>query len=71
MKIRMTVQMPDGATRNGEPWPAEGETLDLPLTEAAHLVASDVAEEVTVDQGQAAAEPRPRRRRAVETEGEG
>ncbi|MEU9285967.1 hypothetical protein AB0D57_14885 [Streptomyces sp. NPDC048275] len=47
MRIRMLVEMPDGATRNGEPWPPKGELADLPTAEAAHLVASGVAEEVT------------------------
>lgn len=57
MRIRMLVEMPDGAMRNGEPWPAKGENTDLPTAEAAHLVASGVAEEV-VDQ-----EPAPSRSR--------
>lgn len=71
MKIRMTVDMPEGATRNGELWPAKGESVDLPTAEAAHLVASGVAEEVTdEDDGQAAAEPRTRRRKTAETESE-
>ncbi|MFF6825050.1 hypothetical protein [Streptomyces longwoodensis] len=63
MKIRMLVEMPEGSSRNGEAWPAQGETAELPTAEAAHLVASGVAEEVT-------AEPRPRRRKAAALEGE-
>ncbi|WP_460067386.1 hypothetical protein [Streptomyces sp. YKOK-I1] len=71
MRIRMLVQMPDGATRDGEPWPAKGEAAELPTAAAAHLVASGVAEEVTdEDDGQAPAEPRTRRRKSAETEGE-
>ncbi|WP_425244850.1 hypothetical protein [Streptomyces sp. NEAU-NA10] len=63
MRIRMLVAMPEGATRNGEPWPGKGETAELPTTEAAHLVASGVAEEITE-------EPRGRRRKAgPESEG--
>ncbi|MGQ4358865.1 hypothetical protein [Streptomyces sp. SAS_272] len=50
MRIRMLVDMPEGATRNGQPWPAKGEPAELPTAEAAHLVASGVAEEV-VDEG--------------------
>ena len=68
MRIRMLVAMPEGASRNGEPWPAEGEEADLPTAEAAHLVASGVAEEVTADQ--VPAEPRARRRKAADPEGE-
>lgn len=45
----MLVDMPDGATRNGEPWPAKGKPAELPTAEAAHLVASGVAEEVVDD----------------------
>lgn len=65
MKIRMLVDMPEGATRNGEPWPAKGGEADLPTAEAAHLVASGVAEEA------AEAEPRSRRRKAADTTEEG
>lgn len=57
MKIRMIVDMPEGAARNGQPWPAKGETADLPTAESAHLVASGVAEEVT--------EPEPEAKRRV------
>ena len=57
MKIRMLVAMPEGAARNGEPWPAKGEMADLPTAEAAHLVASGVAEEVTEEE---TAEPEPK-----------
>ncbi|MFI1001988.1 hypothetical protein ACIP10_15340 [Streptomyces galbus] len=66
MKIRMLVEMPEGAARNGQPWPAQGEMAELPTAEAAHLVASGIAEEVT----EAAEEPRPRRRRPAATEAE-
>lgn len=45
MKIRMLVQMPAGARRNGQPWPDKGKTTDLPTADAAHLVAAGVAEE--------------------------
>lgn len=67
MKIRMLVQMPDGASRNGQPWPAQGEDAELPTAEAAHLVASGIAEEVVDeaagDGGPPGKEPRPRARR--------
>lgn len=43
----MLVQMPPGARRNGQPWPAKGKTTDLPTADAAHLVAAGVAEEVS------------------------
>ncbi|WP_158721177.1 hypothetical protein [Streptomyces sp. NRRL S-241] len=56
MRIRMTIAMPEGAARNGEPWPALGEEVDLPAAEAAHLIASGVAEEVAEET------PRPRRK---------
>lgn len=67
MKIRMLVEMPEGATRNGQPWPAKGETAELLTAEAAHLVASGVAEEVT---DEAPAEPRGRRRKTADAESE-
>ncbi|WP_328962971.1 hypothetical protein [Streptomyces virginiae] len=56
MRIRMTVAMPEGANRNGEPWPALGEETDVPAADGAHLVAAGVAEEVT--------EQAPRRRKS-------
>ncbi|PKT71866.1 hypothetical protein CW362_16535 [Streptomyces populi] len=71
MRIRMLVEMPEGATRNGVPWPAKGEAVDLPTAEAAHLVAAGVAEEATdEDDAQAPAEAKSRRRKAADTEGE-
>ncbi|MFF9582497.1 DUF7302 family protein [Streptomyces achromogenes] len=73
MLIRMLVEMPEGAARNGEPWPAKGAVVDLPTAEAAHLIASGIAEEATEDAGggeQAPAEQRRGRRRApAEEEG--
>lgn len=72
MRIRMLVDMPDGASRNGEPWPAKGKPVELPTAEAAHLVASEVAEEVPEqdepDAEQAPAEPRRSRRKATPEE---
>lgn len=72
MKIRMLADMPEGAARNGEPWPAKGESVDLPTAEAAHLVASGIAEEVTAQDGepvdQVSAEPRRTRRKPTEPE---
>jgi hypothetical protein len=65
MRIRITQQQPDGAMLNGVPWPDEGEEIELPTTQAAHLVASGVAEEV------AEAEPKPKRRGRTRDEGEG
>jgi hypothetical protein len=65
MRVRITQQMPAGAVLNGEPWPDEGTVIDLPTAQAAHLVASEVAEEVT--EGEKSRPPRKRRR----DEGEG
>jgi hypothetical protein len=65
MKIRITQQQPDGAMLDGQPWPDEGEEIDLPTAQAAHLVASGVAEDVTD------AEPKPKRRSRARNEGEG
>lgn len=57
MRIRMLVQMPPGATRNGAPWPDEGAVEDIPTGEAQHLVASGIAEEAEDETA-----PAPRRR---------
>lgn len=65
MRIRITQQQPAGAVLHGVPWPDEGEEIDLPTTQAAHLVASGVAEEVTEP------EPKPKRRGKPRDEQEG
>lgn len=65
MRIRITQQQPAGAVLHGVPWPDEGEEIDLPTAQAAHLVASGVAEEV------AEAEPKSRRRTKSQSEGSG
>ncbi|WP_075693868.1 hypothetical protein [Streptomyces acidiscabies] len=73
MLIRMLVQMPEGAARNGQPWPAEGETAELPTAEAAHLIASGIAEEAGAEgesDVQVPAAPRARRRKPAEPEGD-
>jgi hypothetical protein len=44
MKVRML--QPLSGTRNGEPWPAVGETVDLPRHEADKLVNNGTAEPV-------------------------
>ncbi|MGW3110557.1 hypothetical protein [Streptomyces sp. NPDC001091] len=81
MRIRMLVAMPEGAARNGEPWPAQGETADVPTADGAHFVASGIAEEV--DEEEPEPEPehtapvaempeqRARRRRSAEPDEEG
>jgi hypothetical protein len=64
MKIRILTGMPDGAVLYDRPWPAVGDVVDdLPTTVAAHLVASEVAEEVT--------DPPPRARRKSRKEDDG
>ncbi|MEU9643599.1 hypothetical protein [Streptomyces sp. NPDC048188] len=58
MKIRILTGAPAGAVLYDRPWPAVGDVVDgLPTTVAAHLVASEVAEEV--------AEAPPARRRTI------
>ncbi|MDX2692958.1 hypothetical protein [Streptomyces ipomoeae] len=65
MKIRITRQQPDGAMLDGVPWPDEGQEVELPTAQAAHLVASGVAEEVTET------DPKPKRRSKPRDDGEG
>ncbi|MBZ6135769.1 hypothetical protein [Streptomyces olivaceus] len=57
MRIRILAAGQPGAVLYDRPWPAVGDVVDdLPTTVAAHLVASEVAEEV-------ADSPPPARRR--------
>jgi hypothetical protein len=51
MRLRILQGAPEGALLCGEPWPAVGDEIDLPTAQAAHLVASGVAEDV-VDEPQ-------------------
>lgn len=65
MKIRILVGGPPGAVLHDRPWPAVGAVVDdLPTTVAAHLVASEVAEEATDTPP-----PRVRRKSRKETDG--
>lgn len=57
MRVRILQGAPEGALLCGEPWPAEGDEVDLPTAQAAHLVASGVVEE-------AADEPRKTARKS-------
>ncbi|MFG3180058.1 hypothetical protein ACGFZC_34070 [[Kitasatospora] papulosa] len=43
MKVRMKVTV--SGTRDGEPWPEKGKTVDLPDAEARQLLAGGLAEE--------------------------
>lgn len=45
MRVRMIDKI--GGTRNGEPWPEVGESIDVPDGEAADLIAVGYAEEAT------------------------
>jgi hypothetical protein len=60
MKIRITQAMPEGAQLNGEPWPAEGDEVDVPTAQGAHLVASGVAEEAADEQPKGGRKSRPK-----------
>jgi len=64
MRIRMLVDMPKGAARNGRPWPAKGECADLPTADASHLVASGVAEPAEQEDAMPPTAPRRQRRKA-------
>ena len=44
MRVRMKATL--SGTRNGAPWPARGEELDVPDEEGALLCANDLAEPV-------------------------
>lgn len=57
MRIRMKVEM--SGTRNGHPWPARGEVVDIPTGEAQHLVASGIAEEAPREREETAVPPSP------------
>ncbi|RUP66715.1 hypothetical protein SSPNP10_15750 [Streptomyces sp. NP10] len=43
MRVRMKVTV--SGTRDGEPWPEKGGTVDLPDDEARHLIAGGLASE--------------------------
>lgn len=60
MRIRITQGMPEGAVLNGVPWPGEGDEVEVPTAQAAHLVASGVAEEVTDEPPRGGRKTRPK-----------
>lgn len=60
MRVAMKLQI--SGTRNGEPWPARGETIDLPDDEAAALVAQGAAEPAGETADAAPEQGKPRRR---------
>ena len=73
MKIKMRVSIT--GTRDGQEWPAAGETIDLPVDEATALVdaglaeaastaASTKVETAAVEAPETAAAPKPRARKA-------
>ena len=53
--IRLRVQI--SGTRNGEPWPRPGDTLDVPGHEAVNLVAARIADLVETPEQAAVLEP--------------
>ena len=73
MKVKMIASIT--GTRDGQDWPAAGETVDLPDAEARDLVAGGLAAELdkqaalavetaAVEAPETAAEPKPRARKA-------
>lgn len=76
MRVTMTARIT--GTRNGDEWPAAGETVDLPKDEAELLVANGLAvaddakpvkqaavETAAVEAPETAAAPKPRGRKAA------
>jgi hypothetical protein len=61
MKVRLIYKL-DG-TRNGEPWPAVGGVIDVPMSEAINLISHGYAVPVPVPQVQerATVEEQPER----------
>lgn len=54
MKVKLTVQI--SGTRDGEPWPAPGASMDLPADEAVALINNGMAQAVAVSKREAAVE---------------
>lgn len=61
MKVRLIYKLE--GTRNGEPWPAVGGTIDVPMSEAINLISHGYAVPVPVphEQERATAEQQPER----------
>ncbi|MDX2705803.1 hypothetical protein PV350_23505 [Streptomyces sp. PA03-6a] len=45
MRVRMLVAMPEGGACDGQPWPRQGEVAEFPPNQAAHFIASGIAED--------------------------
>lgn len=61
MRVEMRIEM--SGTRNGEPWPHCGCTIDVPDAEGAALCAAGSAVPVVVSDKRTAAAPRAERRK--------
>ena len=58
--MRVTMRVPISGSRNGEDWPAVGETIDLPSDEAQHLCEAGLAVPAAAPEPEKAAAPKPR-----------
>ncbi|HEY9351872.1 MAG TPA: hypothetical protein VIP28_01420 [Nocardioides sp.] len=61
MRIRMTVTLP--GTRNGQPWPDKGQSIDVPDDEAEQLIRYGAAEADPTDDDAPPPTARPRSRK--------
>jgi len=52
--VRVTMKAAVSGSRNGQSWPAIGETIDLPDEEAVHLVEAKIAEPAGEDESEKA-----------------
>ena len=66
MKIRMKADV--SGSRNGEPWPPRGSTLELPDEEGASLCAAGIAEPVSEDKVEKAVPAEDAEKRGLTTE---
>jgi len=60
--VRVAMKHQISGTRNGDPWPARGETIDLPDDEAGALLAQGAAEPAGETADATPAQGKPRRR---------
>lgn len=67
MKVTMKARI--SGTRNGEPWPGIGGSVDLPKDEAEHLIAAGLATAPESKKADVPVEPEKRPARKAEKRG--
>jgi len=62
LHVKVTMKVDVTGTRDGQPWPARGETLDVPDDEARELIHAGIADPVVDKKTEKATAPKAEQR---------